>query len=73
MERKYRPSNGSEAEIFMTEHCAKCLLYDKCQIPNNAFWNDIDEPEYPPQWIYSEREPICTDFTNMEILNEPSK
>ena len=71
--RPYRPSNGTEGDIFMAEWCEKCALanYDDpdraCMIQLRALAHGIDEPEYPGEWNYSNAGiPQCTAFTVKE-------
>jgi hypothetical protein len=56
--------------MFMAEWCAKCSLahFDDedraCMINLRALAHDIDEPEYPAEWNYSNGGvPQCTAFT----------
>ena len=63
---KYRPSNGTEGSIFEGRWCERCGINRICQIMNRAFMHDIDEPEYPKQWIRVDGVPLCTSFTDPE-------
>jgi len=65
----YRPSNGTEGSVFMERWCATCQRdaeFDDecggagCEIAAMALGFDIDAPEYPREWVVSERGPICT-------------
>jgi hypothetical protein len=59
--RLYRPSNGSEGECFDAEWCARCERdrlfredmdkHDGCPIVAAAMAYDIDDQEYPREWI----------------------
>ena len=71
--KKYRPSNGTEGEGFIDEYCMHCLhekyshTYNeddkKCEILTNTMIYDINEPEYPEEWIYDENgNPCCTAY-----------
>ena len=65
---KYRPSNGTEGEIFMQEFCDSCIHGDPgnekiCTIVDRTLWHDIDDKEYPIEWRYGEDgQPTCTKF-----------
>lgn len=71
--QKYRPSNGSEGEIFMQKHCDVCQkdrAYredpdngESCHIVVYAFAVDTDDEKYPAEWTYTaEGQPTCTAF-----------
>lgn len=67
--RPYRPSNGTEGEIFVAEWCANCELanFDDpencCTINLRAMMHRITDPEYPAEWQYSNGGvPQCTAF-----------
>lgn len=65
MSRPYRPSNGTAGMIFEEKHCEVCSNFDEgsCDIYFNAALYEIDEPEYPKEWIYDENDiPTCTKF-----------
>lgn len=74
----YRPSNGTEGDIFISQWCCNCAR-DKsfsegvdvdlcsadeiCQIINKTMAYDIDHEEYPREWQYNAKgAPICTAF-----------
>jgi len=76
--QKWRPSNGTEGEIFMQGWCAQCAR-DKsmrevdpvekcdddevCEIIAATFRHDVDDPEYPVEWQYGkDGQPCCTAF-----------
>ena len=68
----YRPSNGTEGGSFMCDWCCKCERDRKyqededkgepCDILSRTFVFDIDDPEYPVEWIYKDGQPTCTAF-----------
>ena len=71
--QKYRPSNGTEGDIFTSYYCANCLNEEwmhtgndndkKCEILSNTMIFDIDLKEYPSEWQYTkEGQPTCTAF-----------
>lgn len=72
--KPYRPSNGTEGEIFMEQWCAKCerdrahredWSFDGCPIIVDASALPITDPDYPKEWQYGrEGAPICTAFAS---------
>jgi len=64
---KYRPSNGTEGEIFMSQYCWNCA-HDAdenkpCPILGASLAYSISDPKYPEQWQYNEcNDPVCTEF-----------
>lgn len=72
MAEKYRPSNGTEGDAFMTEFCYRCERdrahqesggeQDGCPIIANSLAFSIDEPGYPGEWIVDVSGPKCTAF-----------
>lgn len=68
-QKPYRPSNGTEGDIFMghwCEHCAfNALDEDGCDIQLTALAYGIDDPEYPGEWVYRASVPVCTAFQHM--------
>lgn len=71
--RPYRPSNGTEGDIFRARFCDRCTrdFGRTCTIYNAAFWGDIDEPGYPPEWVVDESNTTgesarCTAFNDRD-------
>lgn len=62
--RLYRPSNGTEGGGFIDYWCSQCErdINEDCDILARSFAHDIDEPEYPREWIYDTDGPRCTAF-----------
>jgi len=70
--RKYRPSNGTEGEIFTAVHCFQCERdnYDletgegePCEILGRTMVHSRDDDEYPSEWTFDqEGNPTCTAF-----------
>lgn len=66
--KPYRPSNGSEGEMFMTRFCYRCTKDNPdnsgrngCDIIFFSMSFEVDHPKYPKEWIYDEDgQPICT-------------
>lgn len=60
----YRPSNGTEGEIFISDWCANCEQ-DKehnCSILGKTMQYNIDDTEYPREWVKTQNGPKCTVF-----------
>lgn len=76
----YRPSNGTEGEIFMERFCYRCkrdAAFQEnqdgeygCPIILATMTHNVDEPGYPPEWISDDDcglvNPRCTQFEPME-------
>lgn len=74
----YRPSNGTEGEYFMAEHCYQCIHENpkadakpKCEIITLVMCFDTKDKEYPKEWCYDENgDPTCTKFTKWDWGND---
>lgn len=69
--RLYRPSNGTEGEVFMGQFCARCACeprsleeHDGCPIIAATMALRDDDPEYPREWVerVSDGMRTCTAF-----------
>ena len=63
--RPYRPSNGTEGELFREWFCDRCArdVNNDCPIYVQTLIHDEDDPEYPKEWIIGEDgQPKCTAF-----------
>ena len=66
--KKWRPSNGTEGEIFIEEYCHNCICDDPenelyCSIIAQSMAYDIDEEQYPSEWqIGKDGQPTCTNY-----------
>jgi len=67
----YRPSNGTEGMMFEELYCNQCALEDYdhetgtggCDILTRALAFDMDDPEYPKEWIHGpDGQPKCAAF-----------
>jgi hypothetical protein len=68
----YRPSNGTEGDLFYGRWCAGCERErafrederaDGCAIFSETLITGVDDPEYPRQWRQDgPRGPRCTAF-----------
>lgn len=61
MSRPYRPSNGTEGEIFVAAWCQHCARYGDdyefgapCPILTETYALDADSADYPKEWIESD-------------------
>lgn len=69
MEKKYRPSNSSEGDHFMSKYCNQCLHDNpdpdqkpKCDILTASMVFDLEDPEYPKEWVYRKGKGTCLSF-----------
>lgn len=79
--RPYRPSNGSEGCWFMEEYCENCIhekfLHTqddndkKCEILSNSLIYDLNDEEYPEEWIYKDGKPTCTAYSHWDWWGGP--
>lgn len=68
--KPYQPSNGTEGSSFIDTYCMKCMHCDpdpegkkQCMILCNSMAYDINDPEYPNEWIYDEQDKSkCTKY-----------
>lgn len=77
----YRPSNGTEGEIFRANWCDLCERdrYERkpCRILTLTMAYDVDDIGYPKQWLQTadvdwlEREPRCTSFRPIVTKTRP--
>ena len=70
-EKCYRPSNGSEGEMFMEMWCGHCTKDEEwggkkgttCDIIAATMCFDTDDADYPAEWTYDAKgQPCCTAF-----------
>lgn len=64
---KYRPSNGTEGDAFMARFCERCAFglgesLSPCLIVGATMAFDVDDPEYPTEWVEDAAGPRCTAF-----------
>ena len=62
---KFRPSNGTEGELFIDSWCFECQrdTNQDCPIVAATFAFDVTDPEYPSEWQYGpDGQPRCTAF-----------
>lgn len=70
---KYRPSNGTEGQLFLGAFCRRCQREghtadggddgQRCEIMGMTMIYQANEPEYPAAWQYgNDGQPCCTAF-----------
>ena len=82
----YRPSNGTEGDIFRANWCERCKrdqLYQQtglgehgCQILAATFMLDVTDPDYPKEWrrqISDTGWPGAAECTAFEDVSTPDK
>ncbi len=62
--KPYRPSNGTEGDIFEESYCQDCKRYgEPCMIFGAMLFHEIGEPGYPPEIVYGDDgQPTCKAF-----------
>ena len=69
MTKSYKPSSGTAGDAFMTEFCYQCkkdrfngASGQSCQIITDTYIYDVEDDEYPKEWIQDEDGARCTAF-----------
>jgi hypothetical protein len=74
MTEKYRPSNGTEGHCFIDAFCCRCARSEHlrpgardddpagCPILDLTFALNVEDPDYPTEWISDESGPRCTAY-----------
>lgn len=62
--KPYRPSGAFEGMDFMARFCDRCQheKNEPCDILTTTFFEPIDSPNYPKEWVQDEKGPRCTAF-----------
>ena len=61
--KPYRPSNGTEGDMFMEQFCYRCIHDCYCNIIPLSMLHHVDEREYPEELKFdAEGCPTCTAF-----------
>jgi hypothetical protein len=66
LHKPYRPSNGTEGECFIASWCGTCGLSAApedligCSITGRTMLHDVDDADYPAEWIFADGKPRCT-------------
>lgn len=64
---KYRPSNGTEGDLFFSAYCHRCMARALCPLPALTMAFSPEEDEYPEEWQYgTDGQPTCTAFENKD-------
>lgn len=68
--KKWRPSNGTEGDMFQEIYCKKCqkdeVNGEVCDILTYSFFFDIDHENYPKELqIGNDGQPTCMAFNKM--------
>jgi len=69
---KFRPSSGHEFDMFYASFCRHCQFekeYRKsgvngCEIIAKTMIMDVEDNEYPKEWVYKNGIPYCTAYTD---------
>ena len=73
--KPYRPSNGTEGEMFMDSFCYQCVHDDEfqrtgengCETLAKTLVLNIDDEEYPKEWVRDDKGyPICAKFKRVD-------
>ena len=74
--KKYRPSNGTEGDMFMSQFCHKCIKFPhspesvrQCGIYFKTMCYTLADKKYPHQWQIKEDGPVCTAYKNRDEFN----
>lgn len=77
--KKYRPSNGTEGDYFMSKFCYQCIHDNpdynakspRCEIMTLTMCLSVDDKDYPKEWTYDENgKPICTEWRKWDWGND---
>ena len=77
--KKYRPSNGTEGDAFMSSFCYQCIHDNpdynakspRCEIMTLTMCLDLTDKDYPKEWCHGEDgKPTCTEFVKWDWGND---
>lgn len=61
--RKWRPSNGTDFDLFSAAMCHNCQGKDSCMIVPLTKAFNVDDEDYPEDWVINDAgQPTCTAF-----------
>lgn len=66
--KPYRPSNGTEGDLFQMQFCDRCTKEhgknnNVCEIVLLTMCHDEQDAAYPAEWKFDEAgRPVCTAF-----------
>jgi hypothetical protein len=70
--KKYRPSNATEGDSFVSRFCSECVLFAHCEIPLLTHVLGVEDDAYPEEWRYDASDrPVCTAFDSITPMPEP--
>ncbi len=74
--KPYRPSNGTEGEMFQEQFCYSCRLGqdedNPCDILTRSFAFSIGDADYPKEWVHDRNgRPTCIAFHDV-LSEEPA-
>ena len=64
--KKFQPSNATQGDSFRASFCNQCKRGGDCEIELNTMLYDIDDPEYPCEWVIQDGRAQCTAFERKE-------
>ena len=73
--RPYRPSNGTEGDVFMQQYCYRCAKDNPdnevyCHILGATMAFDLSDEGYPKDtWVYFNDDPTCLAFKDRDDDN----
>jgi len=68
--KKWRPSNGTEGDLFQQSYCEGCTkdVNGDCPIIAATMAFDVDDASYPSEWRYGEDgQPMCSAFVAIPV------
>lgn len=67
--KPYRPSNGTEGDLFVNAWCTDCYRFDAedgpldCPVFEGMFCHEIGEEGYPEELVWADNgQPLCKAF-----------
>lgn len=67
----YRPSNGTEGEMFEAAWCQRCRKAGRCNITFGAMLFGVEDPGYPREWRYVDNKPPGPAFVDADTPRAP--
>lgn len=68
----YRPSNGTEGDVFQGRFCERCTKAETCDIPARSMAFDVTDAEYPREWVRDKAgNGTCTAFERVPVTSLP--
>lgn len=60
--KPYRPSNGSEGDMFRDQWCERCSKAQRCRRMMRSMAYEVSDPKYPSELVVVEGKGVCTSF-----------